>query len=268
MTKMPELPETRDSLLSLRDGVALLRFNRHDLRNALTGTALVDDILAVCDWVNRDTRVGALVLTGEGSAFSAGGNIKDMAGRSGMFGGEGLDIQDAYRHGIQAMTRAVHRVEVPVIAAINGPAIGAGLDLACMCDIRLAADHARLAESFVNLGLVPGDGGAWFLPRLLGPQRAAELSFSGRMLGAAEAQAIGLVLEVLPGDRLLPRALEMAGSFAVKPRRALRLTKRLLRAGPHLPLDDFLDHCAALQALAHHSQEHGDALAAALAPTP
>jgi enoyl-CoA hydratase/carnithine racemase len=259
------LPTCRDSELILADGVATLRFCRDDVRNALTGTRLAEDIIAVCEWASVDERVGALVLTGDGRAFSAGGNVKDMAAKADMFAGDPFDIQNGYRRGIQRMTLAMHRLEIPVIAAVNGPAIGAGLDLACMCDIRIGSARARMAESFVNIGLVPGDGGAWFLPRIVGVQRAAELTFSGRVLDADEALAIGLLLEICTPDELLARSHDMARGFAAKPRRALRMAKRLLVSGQTARLDDFLDHCASLQALAHSGAEHEAALSAVLA---
>jgi enoyl-CoA hydratase/carnithine racemase len=265
MTGALHAPPLRDAELSVDGGVATVRFLRDDVRNILTGTALIDDLIAVCNWINRNDAIGALVLTGAGKAFSAGGNIKDMAAATGMFAGEAIDIQDAYRRGIQQLSRAIYRTEVPVIAAVNGAAIGAGLDLACMCDIRIASTHAKVAESFVNLGIVPGDGGAWFLPRAVGLQRAAEMTFSGRIVGAEEALAIGLFLEVCAPEALDARAAAMAASFAAKPRKALRLAKRLLQMGQRAPLDDFLDHCASLQALAHHSNEHRVAIAAAIA---
>jgi len=130
-----------------------------------------------------------------------------------------------------------------------------------MCDIRIGADRARLGETFVNLGIIPGDGGAWFLPRVVGAQRAAELMFSGRIIDAAEAKDIGVFLETCSGDVLMARCQDLAQTFAAKPRSALRLSKRLLRAGKRLELADFLDYCASLQRLCHTTQEHTDAVA-------
>lgn len=265
MTCSSNLPHCEDSELNLSSGVATLRFCRDDVRNALTGTALIQDIVQVCEWAGKAERVGALILTGDGRAFSAGGNIKDMAAKTGMFGGEPIAIQDAYRRGIQKMSLAVYRSEIPVIAAVNGAAIGAGLDLACMCDIRIGSTRAKIAESFVTLGLVPGDGGAWFLPRVVGMQRAAEMTFSGRVVEAEEALAIGLFLELSEPGNLLARAEALAAGFASQPRHAIRLSKRLLSMGQRMPLDDFLDYCASLQALAHHGSEHDTAVAAAVA---
>lgn len=258
-------PTLRDATLSVDNGVALLTLQRDDVRNALTGTALLDDIIAVCEWINLDHSIGALVLTGGGKAFSAGGNIKDMYHREGMFGGDPLQIQDAYRRGIQRMSRAVYQLEVPSIAAVNGAAIGAGLDLACMCDIRIGCEYTKAGETFVNLGIIPGDGGAWFLPRAVGMQRAAELTFSGRVIDADEALRIGLLLERVDARELLPRALALAAQFAAKPREALRISKRILQKGQRLNLDDFLDYCASQQSLCHHSEQHRDALAALFA---
>ncbi|MFA5964576.1 MAG: enoyl-CoA hydratase-related protein [Sphingomonas sp.] len=259
---MTALPELVDSTLTLGDGVAILRFDRHDVRNALTGTALAGEVVSVCGWANATRDVATLILIGNGTAFSAGGNVFDIHERRGMFGGTPMEIQESYRSGIQRMARAMHEVEVPVIAAVNGPAIGAGFDLSCMADIRIAAESAKFGETFVNLGIIPGDGGAWFLPRVVGHQRAAELTFSGRVFGAAEAREMNLVLEVVSQDQLLPRCETLARQFAARPRDALRLSKRLLRAGQRMGLPDFLDYCAGLQSLCHTTEEHRAAASA------
>lgn len=257
---MTQLPPLADASFELKDGVATLSFNRDDVRNALTGTALVDDIITATDWVNLHHDVAAMVITGNGKAFSSGGNVKDMHDKVGLFGGNPIEIQDNYRRGIQKMALALYRLEVPVIAAVNGAAIGAGLDVACMCDIRIGSEHAKIGETFVNLGIIPGDGGAWFLPRAVGKQRAAEMTFSGRIVDAEEAKQIGFFLEITPADQLLPRAQEMATQFAQKPREALRITKRLLQAGERLELPDFLDYCAAQQSLCHTNEQHHQAM--------
>lgn len=258
------IPSLQDADLSFDNGVAVLRMDRDDVRNALTGTALPDDIIAVCEWANAEIDVAALVLTGNGAAFSAGGNLFDIHEKKGIFGGSPIEIQESYRSGLQRMASQLYNVEVPTIAAVNGAAIGAGLDLACMCDVRIGAERARLGETFVNLGIIPGDGGAWFLPRIVGAQRAAELTFSGRILDAEEALQIGILLEVCSGRELLERCLNLAGQFASKPRHALRLSKRLLRASRKLELPEFLDYCASLQSLCHTTEEHRTAVSEAV----
>lgn len=253
-------PVLSDSTLEIYDRVAMLTFGRDDVRNALTGTGLVEDILQTLAWVNCSDYVSVLVLTGDGSAFSSGGNVREMSEKKGIFSGSVQQIQDQYRRGIQRIPLAMEAAEVPVIAAINGPAIGAGFDLACMCDLRIASAAAVMGETFVNLGIIPGDGGAWFLQRLVGYQRAAELTLTGRLVSAQEALTLGILLEVTAADQLIGRALELAAQIAVKPPHAVRLTKRLLKHAQRGTLSDFLDLCACFQAMSHHTDDHVEAI--------
>jgi enoyl-CoA hydratase/carnithine racemase len=149
-----------------------------------------------------------------------------------------------------------------VVAAVNGPAIGAGLDLACMADIRIASDKALFAESFVKLGIVPGDGGAWLLPRVIGLARASLLTLTGDTIDAARALEYGLVSEVVPHEQVLSRAMEVARAIAANPGHATRMAKRLLREGQDMKLAPLLELSAAYQALAHHTEDHHEAVAA------
>ncbi len=259
-----EPPALEGARLELADRVAWLTLDRDDVRNELTGTGLAAEVAAVTRWVNTASEVSVLVITGSGHSFSAGGNVKDMRARAGAFGGDAHDLQETYRRGIQQMPLAMHAVEVPVIAAINGAAIGAGLDLACMCDIRIASENARLGETFVNLGLIPGDGGAWFLQRLIGYEQAARLTFTGRMIDAREALAIGLVSEVVVPEALTERTGALAAEIAAKPPQALRLTKRLMRTAQRTELPELLELSAALQGMAHQLPDHAEAVAAFL----
>lgn len=253
---MTKIPSVTDAQLEVDGRVAILKFNRDDVRNALTGTALVDDIVNTVEWINRDSSISCLIITGNGKAFCSGGNVKEMRDGEGTFGGTPAQIAEKYRRGIQRISLAVHSAEVPVIAAVNGPAIGAGFDLACMCDIRLGSKYSLFGETFINLGIIPGDGGAWFLQRIVGYQRAAELTFSGRIVKAEEALQLGLLLEVVAADQLLEKTMELARSFAAKPPQALRMTKRLMKSGQRLELSDFLDLCSSYQASCHHTQDH------------
>ncbi len=152
---------------------------------------------------------------------------------------------------------------MPSIAAVNGPAIGAGCDLACLCDIRLASERATFAVSFVKLGLIAGDGGLWTLPRIVGRSKAAELAFTGDVLDAGAALACGLVSAVVPADALLESALALADRIAANPPQAVRWTRRLLRESERIDFESMLELSAAYQALAHHGEEHRAALAAA-----
>lgn len=260
------LPKLTDALLEVDGRVAMLTLNRHDVRNALTGTNLIDDIVTVAAWVNRTDEVSALILTAAGSAFCSGGNVKDMAERRGDFAGDAAEIANRYRRGIQRIPLALQQVEIPIIAAVNGPAMGAGFDLANMADIRLASSTATFGETFLNLGLIPGDGGAWFLQRLIGYQQAFELTLSGRIINATEAKALGIVLEVVEPAQLMARARELAAGFARQPPRAVRLTKRLMKMAQRMELKDFLDLSASFQGLCHQEPEHLEAVRRLLKP--
>ncbi len=233
-----------------------------DTRNALTGDDQFDDFEQTCAAVNDDMSVRAVVLTGEGSAFCAGGNVKDMRERTGLFSGDPFDQASAYRKGIQRIPRAIHALNVPTIAAVNGPAVGAGCDLATMCDIRIGSEKAMFAESFVKLGIIPGDGGAWFLPRAVGFSNACKMAFTGDPVRAEEALQIGLVSEVVAPEALVERALELAASIAANPPHAVRLTKQLMRASEKASLNELLDMSAAFQAVCHAEPDHAEAVEA------
>ncbi len=257
---MSQYPQLTDALLSVENRVATLTLNRHDLRNALTGTQLIEDIVTTAHWVNQAAEVSVLLITGAGSAFSAGGNIRDMAERGGDFAGDVAECEQRYRRGIQRIPLALQDVEVPIIAAVNGPAIGAGFDLANMADIRIASDKAKFGETFLNLGIIPGDGGAWLMQRLIGYQRAFELTLTGRVIDASEAKELGIVMEVVAADELLPAALTLAERIASQPPKATRLTKRLMKMAQRMELKDFLDLCACFQGMCHNEPEHLDAV--------
>ncbi|WP_280188636.1 crotonase/enoyl-CoA hydratase family protein [Delftia sp. PS-11] len=245
-----------------RDGAILtITMDQPGTRNALTGNTAVQEFVQVCDDIRRDASIKAVILTGEGPVFSSGGNVKDMQ----RFFDDALTpeaIREEYRQGIQRIPRALTQLDVPVICAVNGPAIGAGLDLACMCDIRIASETATFAESFVRVGIVPGDGGAWLLPRAVGRAKAAEMAFTGEAIDAREALACGLVSRVVPADALLPTARALAAKIAANPGAAMRMTKRLLREGEHSSLESLLELSAGYQALAHKTADHREAVMA------
>ena len=258
------IPKLKDATLSLENRIAVLTLQRDDVRNALTGTGLVDDIVETVNWSNCEPEVSVLIITGEGKAFSSGGNVAAMLGQSDIFSGTPMRIQDQYRRTIQQMPLALHLSEIPIIAAVNGAAIGAGLDLACMCDIRIASSRAQVSEAFINFGITPGDGGAWFMQRLIGYQKAAELTFTGRLISADEALRLGLFLEVVEPDALMQRVHELALQIAAKPPLAVRLTKRMMKVAQRNELPDFLDLCACFQSMAHHTSDHLEAVSAFL----
>ena len=241
-------------------GIAVLTLDIPESRNAITGAEVIKEIEEVCLIINKDMGIKVLIITGTDPAFSSGGNIKDMKSKKGMFHGTPAGIMEGYRKNVQRIPLAVHGLEVPAIAAVNGPAMGAGCDLTLMCDIRIASDRARFGETFLNVGLIPGDGGAYFLPRAVGMSKACELTFTGDVIGAEEALRIGLVNYVTPHDGLMDKAMELAGKIASKPPEALRMAKRLIYMGQYSTLPQLLEQSAAYQALCHHSDDHMEAL--------
>lgn len=255
-------------LVERAGAVVTATLNRPEERNAISNAEQIGEIVDFCASVAADASVRAVVLTGSGTSFCAGGNVKLMRDKAGMFEGSPYNIRNAYRAGIQAIPRALYELEVPVVAAVNGPAIGAGLDLACMCDVRVAGQSARFAESFAKLGIVPGDGGAWLLPRIIGMARASLLTLTGDLIDADQALAWGLVSEVVDDDALLASAQAVAARIAANPGHATRLAKRLLREGQDMKLAPLLELSAAYQALAHHSQDHEEAVAAFMEKRP
>jgi enoyl-CoA hydratase/carnithine racemase len=251
-----------------RDGaIQILTMSQPETRNALTGNTAVDELVAACSAIRLDTSIRVVVLTAEGPVFSSGGNVKDML----RFQNQKLlpeTIREEYRNGIQRLPRALYNLDVPVICAINGPAIGAGLDLTCMCDIRIASEKATFAESFVKVGIVPGDGGAWLLPRAVGMSKAAEMAFTGDSLNAQEALACGLVSRVVAPEKLMEEALNLANKIAANPGGVLRMTKRLLREGERSTLDSLLEISAGYQAIAHMTPDHHEAVNAFIEKRP
>lgn len=227
-----------------------------EVGNAITDSGFIGALESAVETVNSDSMIRAVILTGAGKIFSAGGNVKEMADRRGMFGLDAIDQRYAYVDGIQRIPRALARLEVPLIAAVNGPAIGAGCDLATMCDLRIASECASFAESFVQIGLVPGDGGTWFLQRAIGYERAAEMTLTGDRIDAATALAWGLVSRVVPHDELLTAAGELAERITKNPPHALRMAKRLLQESRTGMLESTLGMAAAMQPLAHRDAEH------------
>ena len=253
---------TEPLLVQRADHIETWTLNLPDSRNPISDPAIVDALCDRVDVVNADHDVRAVVLTGAGSAFSAGGNVKDMVDKTGMFGGSPYELRDGYRRGIQRIPRALYHCEVPVVAAVNGPAVGAGCDLAVMCDLRVASTRAWFAESFVQLGIIPGDGGAWLLTKAIGPARAAEMALTGDRVKAEQAAEWGLVNQVVEPEELLGAAHELAARVAKNPPHSVRMAKRLLRESQHQSLESLLELSAAMQALAHHTEDHREALAA------
>lgn len=251
-------------LIEKTGAIMTLTLNLPDRRNPISDNGLIEALLDAVQEADADPAVRCVILTGAGKAFSSGGDLSRMGPGIGLRGRHPIETVRNYREGIQRLPLAFQALEVPVVAAVNGPAVGAGCDLACMCDIRIAASDAFFAESFVRVGLVPGDGGAWLLPRIVGWSRATEMALTGRSIDAATALQWGMVSRVVERDQLSAAAIEIAGEIAANPPRAVRMTKRLLREAQDASLPAALNLSAAFQALVHETDDHTEAVAAFL----
>ncbi|TRD11267.1 crotonase/enoyl-CoA hydratase family protein [Erythrobacter insulae] len=242
--------------------VTTLTLDRAETMNPLGSPGDGDAFRTACDAINRDMATRCVILTGAGRAFSAGGDIKAMRDKTGTFGGTPPAISDGYRDNIHMMLRALHTIRVPVIAAVNGPAIGLGCDVACLADIRIASEKAKFGVTFLKLGIIPGDGGTWILPRVIGMSRASELFYTGDVIGADQALEWGLVSRVVPHDDLIAEAQAMAQKIAAMPPHSLRQSKMLLRQGSQINYDTALEMAANTQAMMHHTADHAEGVAA------
>lgn len=250
-----------DALIFEKKGhVVTLTINRPESRNPLGAADDPENFSSAAARINADRDVRCVILTGAGQAFSAGGNIKAMREGGEGFGGPGTHIRERYRNGIHRIVRSIWGIEVPVIAAVNGPAIGLGNDVACLCDTRIASTNAIFGATFLKIGLVPGDGGAWLLPRIVGMARACELLYTGDTISANTAREWGLVSEVVAPEELLSRANTVARKICGQAPDVLRMTKQLLRQGMTTTFDNIMELSASMQALAHHSADHREAL--------
>jgi len=248
-----------------RDGpVVTLTIDRAEIMNPLGNPGDGDEFAQTCRELNRDTEVRCVILTGAGRAFSAGGDVKAMRDKSGTFGGTPPAISDGYRENIHVMLRALYGLRVPLIAAVNGPAIGLGCDVACLADMRIASEKAKFGVTFLKLGIIPGDGGTWILPRVIGPARAAELFYTGDVIDAATALDWGLVSRVVSPDALIEEAQALASRVAAQPPHALRQAKMLLRQGQQVSYDSALEMAANTQAMMHLTKDHEEGVAALL----
>jgi len=243
-----------------REGAVLtITLNRPDVLNAFN-TEMHRGLAAALKEA-RDGEVRAVVLTGAGRGFSVGQDLTEFREAPG-------DIGARLRQNYHPNILAIRVLEKPVIAAVNGVAAGAGLSIACACDLRIAADAAAFIPAFINIGLVPDSGGSYFVSRILGPARAFEWMASGRRLTASEAHAWGLLFEVVEGDALAGRAAEVAAQFAALPTRGVGMTKRLIDHVPTASLEQQLEREAQLQTAATQTEDFREGVAAFLEKRP
>ena len=241
-------------LYRIEGNTAILTINRPEVKNTLSPEMLTLWLQFV-EEAKADHNVRVIIVTGKGDTFCSGGDIREMAeGRL-----RSWDMKKFLWEGAHRIVFALEDLDKPILAAINGAAMGAGLDMAMMCDLRVCSDRAKLSESYILLGLVPGDGGAYFLPRLIGIGKALELLFTGDVLSPQEALEIGLVNRVVPHDRLMEETMILAEKIGSKPPLATRMMKRAVYQAQTSTLRAHLDYISSQLALLSETQDHQEA---------
>jgi len=251
-------------LYAVDGGVATITLNRPDKLNAFT-----DEMLGALEGAlkqaGRDDAVRCVVITGAGRAFTAGQDLASVRERD---AGGGMSFREHLEHTYNKVIRAVRAIEKPVVGAVNGVAAGAGASLALACDLRIASEKASFIQSFIGVGLVPDSGSSWFLPRMIGYPRAFELAVTAERLGAAEAEALGIVNQVVPAEGFDDAVRAYTAKLAAAPTRAIGLTKRAMNRALTSSLDEALGYEAQLQEIAGRTADHREGVAAFLEKRP
>jgi len=246
-------------LLEKKEGVAVVTLNRPERFNSFT-TSMYKEFPRILDQLRRDDEVKAVILTGAGKGFCAGSDVSDRLGKRLKEGGEGSRFENLQRVG--AMALDITDFEKPIIGAVNGTAVGAGLSLALLCDIRLASERARFGAVWLNVGLIPDVGATYSLPRIVGKEKAMALILSREIIGAEEALKIGLVSKVFPHDQLMDEARNLARSIATGPSVAVELTKRGLQRSLENDLRTQLDYETYAQNICRQTEDHKEGIRA------
>lgn len=247
--------------LNLVSSVLWVTLNNPEQSNAIS-LEMVDSLTRVLRHADFDPAVRVIVIKGEGSSFCAGGDVKAMQNRTGMFAGESNELRMRYMHGIQQIPKCIEDLSKPLIAMVNGPAIGAGCDLAMMCDLRIGSLKSKFGETFVKLGLVPGDGGTFFLQRVIGYSRAMQMSLTGELVSGEEAHRWGLLNFIVPDEHLFLEAAKLAERVAENAPVAVQMTKKAMKTAYLNDLNTVLDLSAAYQGITQRTEDHFTALQA------
>jgi len=237
--------------------------NRPDSSNSIN-YEMIDELVTSLDQTQKDSDVRVVVLTGEGKNFCSGGDIKNMLSQSEMFQGESNELRERYEQGIQRISKAMEAFSKPVIAMVNGAAAGAGCDLACMCDLRIGSEESLFLESFAKIGLVPGDGGTFFLQRVVGYAKALEMSLTARGVKGEEALRIGLLNSLVKREELEAETMRWAVQISLLPPVAVQMIKKSMKVAYLHDLNTSLDLLAAYQGIAQRTADHFEALQASV----
>lgn len=250
-----------DLIIEKKEAVAWITLNRPKFSNSFSDQMIVDlcHVLREADW---DEDIRTIVITGAGKSFCAGGDVKAMEERTGMFAGDPEELRRRYSKGIQQIPLTMESLQTPIVAMVNGAAIGAGCDLACMCDIRIGCQHSRFGETFAKLALVPGDGGAFFLQRVIGYAKAMELSLTGRIVDPEEALKLGLLNQLVEQDQLRSETEKMVNAITSNSPVAVAMIKKAIRNARTAEITGHLDLVAAFQGITQRTDDHAEGVRA------
>ncbi len=249
------LKSFQDLVVEKKNQSIWITLNRAEASNAYSAS-MVENLVEVLKYADIDQEVRAIVITGAGKNFCAGGDVKAMLGKTGMFAGESNELRETYQAGIQQIPVTISQLKTPLIAMVNGAAVGAGCDLSAMCDLRVASSEASFAETFAKVGLVPGDGGAFFLTRLVGFGKAMEMFLTCKTFSAQEALEMGLVNQVVLPENLVSKTTELVDQICALPPIALQMTKKAVQHSYQNDLHSHLELVAAYQGITQRSSDH------------
>lgn len=253
--------KAKDILTELKKEVLWISLNRAESMNAFS-EEMICELVAALKKAEVDPKVRLTVITGTGKAFCAGGDLKAMQEKTGMFAGDSAELKKRYQEGIQQIPLTIEACQKPIIAMINGAAIGAGLDLACMCDIRIACKKAKFGETFTKLALVPGDGGSYFLQRIVGFSKAMEMTLTARVYNSEEALEMNLVNLICDETELESKTYEYINQILLTAPRASQMAKESLKLAYHESLAPMLDKLSSFQGETQRTKDHFEALKA------
>jgi enoyl-CoA hydratase/carnithine racemase len=243
-------------LTTIQNHVQIITLNRPEKKNAFNGE-MIEEWVSALEEAEKNDEVHVIVVTGAGNAFCSGGDVGGMTPDQ-----KPLDNKNKLWKNIHRIPLALKKIDKPVIAAINGPAVGAGLDMALMCDIRTIVDASKVSEGYVKVGLVPGDGGAFFLPPIVGEAKAFELLWTGNFISSEEALALGMVNHVYSQEEFMKKTLELAKQIASGPQVAIRMTKRAVRYSRTMELEPALDLISSHYAIIKETEDHKEGVKA------
>ena len=258
---MSQFKTTEDLELVQKGEVLWLTLNRPEAMNAFS-TSMINSLVEALLLAEKDPSVRVMVISGKGKAFCAGGDLNAMEEKTGMFAGDSTELKKRYQEGIQRIPLAIESCQKPIIAMVNGAAIGAGLDLACMCDLRVASVKARFGETFAKLALVPGDGGSYFLQRIVGFAKAMEMTLTGKLYNAEEAMKMGLVNVVCEPTSLEDEVNSFIESILLTAPKAQAMSKEALKRAYHDEVPEMLDMLSTFQGQTQRTEDHFEAIRA------